>query len=374
MKRRLFGLLVLSILGSIALACSGGSETTGGAGATGGGDGERIHGLTADERAATLAKIGDREISVGEFGDIVASKGPFLSVRYNSPERRRELLDQLVRFELLAHEADERGYDELPEVRRARKQIVIRRFLKREYEDRFAPEDVSDEDVRAYYEAHHDEFNKPAQVRISQILFTNEATARRVLRQLLASPSDVRLFRALAEEHNTDPATRDRFGDVGFVSMPEERQAGEPEIPPEVATTAFGLGSIGSVAPELVHSSAGWHIVKLTGRRAPLVRSLEEATRPIRHRLFRERREAAIEELITRLHGAADVHEDLSVLENIRLDLPPEGVTPGGGVPVDAIFPSDDSSTGGAPSGAAPSGAAPEPSPGALVPATGAPR
>lgn len=351
---------MLSILGSVALACSGGSESTGGGGGAPS-EGERVHGLTEEERAATLAKVGDREITVGEFGEIVASKGPFLSVRYNSPERRRELLDQLVRFELLAHEADARGYDDLPEVRRARKQIVIRRFLKREYEDRFTPEDVSDADVAAYYEAHHDEFNKPAQVRISHILFTNEATARRVLRQLLANPSDVRLFRALAEEHNTDEATRDRFGDVGFVSAPTERQAGEPEIPAEVATAAFELGSIGSVATELVHSSAGWHIVKLTGRRAPLRRTLEEATRPIRHRLFRERREAAIEELITRLHAAADVHEDLSLLENIRIDLPPEGVTPGGGVPIDALVPGDATGAAPAPTGAtegiAPAGA-----------------
>lgn len=337
MKRHLAYLLLISTIGSIAVACGDDDEE---ATPSTNSDGERIHGLTEEERAAVLAKVGDREITVGEFGDIVASKGPFLSVRYNSPERRRELLDQLVRFELLAHEADERGYDELPEVRRARKQIIIRRFLKREYEDAFSPDDVSDEEVRTYYEAHTDEFNKPAQVRISQILFTNEATARRVLRQLLASPTDMRLFRALAEQHNTDPATRDRFGDVGFVSAPEERQAGEPEIPPEVASAAFAIETIGGIAPELVHSSAGWHIVKLTGRRAPLSRTLEEATRPIRHRLFRERREAAIEELITRLHAAADVHEDLSLLENIHLELPPEGVTPGGGA-LDPVLPDE---------------------------------
>lgn len=332
---------------SVALACSGGEETTT---TTGGGDGERVHGLTAEERAATLAKVGDRVITVGEFGEIVASKGPFLASRYNSPERRRELLDQLVRFELLAHEADEEGYDELPEVRRARKQVIIRRFLKRDYEDRFSPDDVSDEDVAAYYAAHEAEFNKPAQVRISHILFTSETTARRVLRQLLASAggSDVRLFRALAEEHNTDPATRDRFGDIGFVSMPAERQEGEPEVPPEVATAAFGIETIGGLATELVHSAAGWHIVKLTGRRAPLRRTLDEASRPIRHRLFRERREAAIEELITELHAAADVHEDLSVLDDIRIDLPAEGVTPTGGVPIDAVRPTGE----GAPPGA----------------------
>ena len=337
-RGRLLPLLLLSVVVSTAIACSDGDDE---GGTTAAPTGERLHGLTEEERAATLATIGDRVLTVGEFADVVASKGPFLSVRYNSPERRRELLDQLVRFELLAHEADERGFDDLPEVRRARQQIVIRRFLKRDYEDRFRPEDVSDADVAAYYEAHQDEFHTPAQVRISHILFTSEATARRVLRQVLAAPSEVRLFRALAEEHNTDPGSRDRFGDIGFVSRPAERRSTEPEVPAEVVEAAFALESIGAVAPELVHSAAGWHIVKLTGRRSAIDRTLEEAARPIRHRLFRERREAAIEELITQLRGAADVEEHLELLDQIHLDLPPPGITPTGGA-LDALLPSDE--------------------------------
>lgn len=334
-RDRLLPILLLSAVFSTAVACSGGEEGSTSSPAT---EGERVHGLTEDERAATLAKIGDRTITVGEFAELVANKGPFLAVRYNSPERRRELLDQLVRFELLANEADARGFDDLPEVRRARQQIIIRRFLKREYEDRFRPEDVSDADVAAYYEAHADEFHTPAQVRISHILFSSEATARRVLRQVLAAPTDIRLFRALAEEHNTDPASRDRFGDVGFVSMPADRRPTEPEVPPEVVTAAFGLESIGSVVPELVHTSAGWHVVKLTGRRSAIDRTLEEAARPIRHRLFRERREAAIDELITQLRSAADVEEHLELLDQIHIDVPPPGITPGGGA-YDAILP-----------------------------------
>lgn len=318
-RRRAAVLAAVSAIASIAVACSGGGE--GGGGGTRP-DEERIHGLTAAEREAPLATIGDRTITVGEFAEIVASKGPFLSVRYNAPERRRELLDQLVRFELLANEADARGYDELPEVVRSRKQLVVRRFLKREYEDAFSPDDVTDEEVRAYYDAHLSEFNKPAQIRVSQIVVATEAEARRILRQILAAPSDVRLFRALAEEHDTDPTTMDRFGDIGFFSRTEERQEGEPDVPPEVATAAFTIETIGGVHPEVVHSSRGWHVLKLTGRRAPLHRTLDEASRPIRHRLYRERRERAVDELLTRLRGEADVHEDLSLLDTIHIEVP----------------------------------------------------
>jgi hypothetical protein len=96
-----------------------------------------------------------------------------------------------------------------------------------------------------------------------------------------------------------------------------------------------------------VHSSAGWHIVKLAGRRSAIDRTLEEAARPIRHRLFRERREAAIEELLTQLRGAADVEEHLELLDQIHLDLPPPGITPTGGaldalLPLGELLPSDE--------------------------------
>lgn len=324
MNRRLAAILALSTLGSIALACSGEGEGSG----TGGGSGEgpRVHGLTEEEAAQTLAKIGDHTITVGEFAEEIANKGPFLRTRYNSPERRRELLDQLVRFELLAQEADARGFDDAPEVQRTRKQILIRRFLKQEYEDRIQPTDITDAEVQAYYDANPNEFHQPEQVRISHIVFQREADATRVLHQIQASPTDVRLFRQLAEQFDTDPVTHDRFGDVGFFSRPAERREGEPDVAEETATAAFSMETIGAVFPTVVHSARGYEIIKLTGRRAALARSLEESSRPIRNRLWRERREHEIEALVERLTAEADVEEHLDVLDQIHIDVPLDGV------------------------------------------------
>ncbi len=327
MRSRLAVLLMLSTIASVALACSGTDEPS-----TGGHDGPRVHGLTEAEAAATLAKIGDHEITVGEFAEEIANKGPFLRARYNSPERRRELLDQLVRFELLAQEAHAQGFDALPDVQRTRKQLMIRRFLEEEYEERLQPSDITDDEVRTFYEAHPREFHQPEQVRASHILFATEAQATRVLRQILASPTDVRLFRSLAEQHNTDAATRDRFGDLGFFARPEEAGPGAA-VPAEVAAAAFSLGTIGAVSPAVVHSANGWHIVKLTGRRAALDRSLAEASRPIRQRLLRERRESGIADLVTRLRSEADVEEHLDLLSQIHLELPEGSFPP---VPADA--------------------------------------
>src|SRR5690606_4134219 len=112
-----------------------------------------------------------------------------------------------------------------------------------------------------------------------------------------------------------------------FFSRPSERTEGEPEIPVEVAEAAFQIDRIGGIHGEVVQSSRGFHIVKLTGRRAAMHRTLQEAERPIRSRLARERREAAIQRLIDRLRRESDVEENLEALSDVRLDLP-EGNSP----------------------------------------------
>ena len=330
MRRRILSLLLASGLSCATIVVIGvgcgdddpGETTIGPAE----GDGDRTHGLTETEAARVLAKVGQVEITVGDVAGELASKGSFIRTRYQSPERRREFLDQMIRFELLAQEAERRGYDELPEVQRTRKQMMIRRFLAERFESG-GPDGITPEDVRAYYESHRTEFHTPAQVRASHIRCRDRATATRVLRELLEDASNLQLYRRLAEENNTDEETRDRFGDLRFFSIPEERGENEPEIPPEVANAAFTIERIGGIHPEVVRSEEGWHVVKLTGRRAAMHRTLQEAETPIRNRLWRERRETNIQTLIDELRAESDVEENLEMLENVRIDLP-EGDSP----------------------------------------------
>lgn len=309
-----------------AVGCGDDASPTTGSAAANGESTTRVHGLTEEEARQPLVKVGDRTITLGDFANELASKGSFVRTRYNSPERRREFLDQMIRFELLAQEAERRGYDDLPEVARAKKQMMIRRFLEERF-DQNGPESIPAEDVRAYYEAHPNEFHTPEQVRASHIQIRDRATAQRVLQQILASPDDLRLFRSLVEQHTTDEETRPRFGDLRFFSRPSERTETDPDVPAAVAEAAFSIDRIGGVYPELVQTERGFHIVKLTGRRAAMHRTLEEAERPIRNRLHRERREQAIQALIDELRAESDVEENFDVLREVRLDLP-EGNSP----------------------------------------------
>jgi peptidyl-prolyl cis-trans isomerase C len=292
---------------------------------------ETKHGLTADQAKQALVSIGDTTITLGDFAEQLAEKSPYLRARYASPQRRRELLEEMVKFELLAREAKRRGLDADEEVIRTKKQVMIQQMMKAEFEDKVKLADISDQEIEAYYKAHPEEFNKPAQVRASIILIKDEAKAKRTLKQLTdkaadgkeKSGDDGKTFRDLAVQLNEDPATKDRFGDLQFFSKPSERLAGDSVVPDAVAEAAFKLDKIGDVYSEPVKTAEGFYIVKLTGKRKELARTLEHARRPIQHKLWREKREAAVDTFVKSLRDKAKVEETLSMLSQVQVPQAP---------------------------------------------------
>jgi peptidyl-prolyl cis-trans isomerase C len=288
------------------------------------------HGLSAEQAKQALVVVGDETITVGDFAEQLADKSPYLRARYTSPERRRELLDELVRFELLAREAKRRGLDATDEVVNTKKQVMIQQMMKAEFEDKVKLSDITDAEIEAYYNGHPQEFNKPAQVRASEIVVKDEAKAKKALKQVLDAKDDNKLFRDLAAA-NENPESAQRFGDLQFFSLPAQRVEGDPPVPDAVATAAFTLKDVGDIYPQLVKSDLGFHIVKLTGRRKELARTLDQARRPIQHKLWREKREAMVETFVKSLRDQARVEQNDALLAQLKVEFPaaPTGVAPG---------------------------------------------
>jgi len=271
------------------------------------------HGLTEAQANEVLAKVGDRTITVGEFADRLASQSPYLRARFESPERRKEFLDNLVRFELLAYEAKRRGYADKPEITRARRNAMIQQLVKREVDEPLEGLEITDEEVKALYDANPTEFDRPAQVRASHIFIKDRARAQKVLEK--ANKADLAGFRRLAREESEDAKTKDSGGDLQFF---EAKTGGQP--PAAIRDAAFSLGKVGAMYPELVEEGGGYHIIMLTGKRAALKRTYEQAKRAIRHKLTRERKDAALEALTERLRKEVEVEVDYEALEDVEVD------------------------------------------------------
>jgi parvulin-like peptidyl-prolyl isomerase len=182
-------------------------------------------------------------------------------------------------------------------------------------------DDVGDAEIKAYYDANPAEFDKPAQVRASHILFKDKPAAEKVLKELQEKPADADLFRKLATAHNQDASTRDSFGDLRFFSLTPDPngETDEPKRPESVRKAAFGLTKVGDVYGQVVQSELGFHIVKLTGKREPLKRSLEDARRMIQNKLWRTKREQAIDKFVADLRASANVQENAEVLAKVQV-------------------------------------------------------
>src|SRR5262245_9875785 len=139
----------LLLVGALAIGCKKGSSPV--------------------DPANTLARIGDTVISVGDFEKRVNQSPPAARARLATPEAKKELLDKLVRFEVLAREAEKRGLDKDVEFVDMMKQNLIQRLMAREL-DKIRPEDVPKEDCEKYFNEHRNEYNQPEQVRASVIV------------------------------------------------------------------------------------------------------------------------------------------------------------------------------------------------------------
>ncbi|HET8932723.1 MAG TPA: peptidyl-prolyl cis-trans isomerase [Polyangiales bacterium] len=280
------------------------------------------YGLTPEQAAQVLVEVGDTKITLGEFAERLGSQSPYLRARYNSPERRREFLENMVRFELLAAEADRRGFTKSEDVERVRRQVMVQQMMADLFDKGgIKLTDITDEEIKAYYDAHLSEFDKPAQVRASHILFKDRTAAEQALKELKAKPQDQELFRKIAEQRSLDSSTKASGGDLRFFSDVADPQGetDEPERPAAVRKAAFSLANVGDLYAEPVQSERGFHVVKLTGRREALKRTLDDARRMIQNKLWRSKRESAIEKFVADLRSKANVQENPEALAKVQV-------------------------------------------------------
>ncbi len=263
----------------------------------------RPSGITPELAQRVLAKVGDRAITLGDFAATLERMDPFERLRYQSPDRRKQLLDELIDLELLAQEARRRGLDQQPETQERVRQMLRDELLTQVRSSVTAPGDISEGDVRRYYDQHRDDFREPERRRVAHIALRSEAKALAVLEKArAASPVE---WGKLVQEHSTD--TREKpgisvpeelAGDLGIVGPPGHPRGDNPRVAEPLRAAAFEIEKVGGMLPRVVATSGVFHVVRLTGKTDARDRSFVEAERSIRVALVQERiraREAELE-------------------------------------------------------------------------------
>ncbi len=279
----------------------------------------------AGELGAPLAKVDDVTITVGELQERLNRQSPYIRARYTSLEQKAEFLDSLVRFEVLAAEAARRGYDQDAEVVRTMKQVMIQKLLREEFETRVTPESITPAEIKQYYDAHQDEFVKPEEVRVSAVYLKSLAQAERVATEAAGEAGKTNKgFRDLVTTYSLHEEHKLRGGDLRYLS------ATTKDVPKPVIDGAFALANTGDVSGAIDAGDGSFWVLKQTGRRKAVVRTLDDATQTIRNKLYRDKRVEAQKTFISGLHAKAKVEILEDNLAKVRIDTSASGGDPHG--------------------------------------------
>ena len=257
---------------------------------------------------------------------------PFVPARYSTPEKKKELLDGLIRYELMAREALRRGYDRDPDVQRIAKKQMVAQFEKREINDKLRLEDVAPADIEKYYREHQTEFVRPEEVRVSQILVHDASAARRIASEAKAGHSDLKAFRDLVERYSEDADSKPRAGDLTFF---DRRTTREPKA---LVDAAFAMTQVNEVVGPIA-SDKGFHILKLTDRRPEVTRPLADVKVDIQKRLLDQMRAQRKREMAEEMRKSirVEIYED--ELAKIALAPTTDGGRPPAAPPVPGSAP-----------------------------------
>ncbi len=170
---------------------------------------------------------------------------------FNTFEGKKELLDILVAREVLNQEGKRLGLDKIKAVRE-RIEEIQKELVINEVVNQISKEKITQASMKAYYTKNRGDFRE---VHANHILLATEEEAKDA-RKKLDGGAD---FAALAKEVSTDPASKDRGGDLGFFT--------KDRMVKPFSDAAFSMKSDEIRGP--VQSAFGYHIIKVVGSRDP---------------------------------------------------------------------------------------------------------
>jgi peptidyl-prolyl cis-trans isomerase C len=320
-------------------------------------------GSSSKKSGTVLAKGDGFSVTSDDFKAKLDEQSPFMRARYNTLERKKEFLDNLVRFEVLSREAEKSGLRDDPEVQQTLRKIMVQKLVQKRFSDPGSAS-VPDADVQKYYDDHSAEFHRPKRVRASVIVLQAKAgtperakklaEAKKALALLQAAPTapeakkpeppkplstaraaaakpaasepvkpgDPQAFGKLVAQLSDDASKSAASpGDIGLKTAEELEKAYSKEL----ATAVFGMKQ-GEVSG-IVETPEALTIAKVTLVQEEVNRTLEQVKPQIVARLSREQKSKEFDEWVKKLKDSASVKVDEAALDALDLATPAPGMS-----------------------------------------------
>lgn len=268
-----------------------------------------------------VARYDGRALRLAELQARVDALPEPLRARLNDATAREEFVREMVKLEVLARAAEEKGYHRDPEFVRRYAQELGQIFVRKQLEETY--KEPTDDDLRAYIESHEGEFNRPERVRIAIVSFLAKDPSERAKKRELATAAlsearatakDYYAFGRIVRERSEDVQTRGQNGQL----PPSSRDELIATLGPEAADAAFKMKEAGQIADRVVETEGGFHVLKLLGRDPAYEARFEDVRDSLRARLGAQSRAGAAEKLTAEIWKNADLQIDQEALKQLQ--------------------------------------------------------
>ena len=273
-------------------------------------------------RAAVVARAGTRSATVGQLENVLAviPRYQLLDSFGATPDAiRHKLLDTVVVPDMLYSDgAEARKLTDNPDI--ARRLLTARaESTERAIEQSFGPtSNIPLSDIRAYFDAHKDQFESPIKIGIWRILCASQDEARAVLAEA-QKDGDPKHFGQLAREHSRDKATSERGGDLGLLLSDGTSSESGLKVDPALFAAAAKVKD-GQFVPDPVPEQGMFAVIWRRGTMPERHKTFAESSPQIREQLAKQRFKDAVTKLTDQLR-AAHVHDlNESPIDGLEID------------------------------------------------------
>jgi peptidyl-prolyl cis-trans isomerase C len=245
-----------------------------------------------------LARVNETSISIDEFHQILESQPLEGKLRLLNEQGMRDFLENyIITRELLYQEAKRKGLDKKKEIlikiEDFKRAMLIDALLEEELKGK---SEVSEEEIRKYYEENKALFIEPLEVKIRQIFVNSEL----ILREVLAKLSQGESFEKIASTYNIGRFKEDG-GNLGYIRRGQLARSFS-----QFEEAAFSLKNKGDIS-DVIRTPYGFHIIKLEDMRGSHLRPLDQVKDKIRITLEPKKKQEAYLRYIKDLKSKANI-------------------------------------------------------------------
>ena len=234
-----------------------------------------------------LAKVGALTVSEREVDEFIAELGQ-RGQRYNNPEGRKAVLEQIISSKLLLLDARHNLYETEPEFKAELAKVRESLLINYAGNKVLSSVSVSDDEAKKFYDENPDQFNEGETVNADHILIKTEEEALEILAKIESGEIS---FADAAAQHSTCPSGQ-KGGNLG--------DFGRGQMVPEFEKAAFEL-EVGEITKAPVQTQFGYHLIKLNAKNEASVIPYEQIAGQLKEMLIGEKRREAYERKINQL-------------------------------------------------------------------------